>query len=85
MEEFTNMTKAFVLINCDLGSEEQIITDLKNIDCVKDVYGTYGAYDILANLESDTCEKLRQLIIGKIRKLAKVRSTVTLMGIDGQC
>ena len=85
LEEFTSMTKAYILINCDLGSEEQVKSDLKDIDCVKDVYGTYGAYDILADLESDTCEDLRQLIIQKIRKLKQVRSTITLMGIDGQC
>ena len=79
------MAKAFVLINCELGTEEQILSDLKTFDCVKDVYGTFGAYDILANLESDTVEKLRQLIIERIRKINNIRSTVTLMGINGQC
>ena len=77
--------KAFVLINCDLGSEKQVISDLKTLDCVKEVYGTFGAYDILANIESDTLEDLRQLIIAKIRRIKKIRSTMTLMGIDGEC
>ncbi len=79
------MAKAFVLINCDLGSEEQVISDLKSLDCVKDVYGTFGAYDILANLECDNLEELRQLIISEVRRIKKIRSTITLMGITNKC
>ena len=75
------MAKAFVLINCELGSEEQVISDLKSMDCVKDVYGTFGAYDILANLECDNIEDLRQLIVSEVRRIKKTRSTITLMGI----
>lgn len=78
------MTKAFILINCELGSEKQIISDLKVIDCVKDVYEVFGAYDIVVNAESETVEKLRQLIIWKIRKIDNIRSTMTLMGINGR-
>ena len=79
------MSKAFVLINCELGSEEQVILDLKTVDCVKKVHGVFGAYDILANLECNRLEELRQTIISEIRKINNVRSTKTLMGIDGQC
>jgi len=75
------LAKAFVLINCELGSEEQVISDLKSMDCVKDVYGTFGAYDILANLECDNIEDLRQLIVSEVRRIKKTRSTITLMGI----
>ncbi|MDH5418074.1 MAG: Lrp/AsnC family transcriptional regulator, partial [Nitrosopumilus sp.] len=45
------MSKAFVLINCELGSEKQVISDLKIVDCVKKVNGVFGTYDILADLE----------------------------------
>jgi len=79
------LAKAFVLINCELGSEEQVVSDLKSMDCVKDVYGTFGAYDVLANLECDDSETLRQLIIGELRRIKNIRSTATLMGIDGEC
>jgi len=75
------LAKAFVLINCELGSEEQVISDLKSMDCVKDVYGTFGAYDILANLECDNIEDLRQLIVSEVRRIKKIRSAITLMGI----
>ena len=79
------MAKAFVLINCELGSERQVLEDLKSINCVKNTYGVFGAYDILVNLECDLHEDLRQMITGKIRRISNVRSTITLMGIEGQC
>ena len=78
------MSTAYVLINCDLGSEEQIIEDLKHLSDVKEVHGTFGAYDILAKVESDQINTLRETIMWEIRKIDKVRSTVTLLGIEGQ-
>ena len=79
------MSKAFVLINCDLGSEIQVISDLKKVECVKKVYGVFGTYDILADLECDRLEELRQMIILRIRRIENIRSTKTLIGIEGQC
>ncbi len=78
------METAYVLVNCDLGSEETIIEDLKHIESVREVHGTFGAYDIIAKIENPDREKLRETIIWNIRKLEHVRSTLTLMGIQGQ-
>ena len=78
------MSTAYVLINCDLGSEEFVISELKSIDGVTEVHGTFGAYDILAKIESTQVEDLRETITWKIRKIDKIRSTLTLMGIEGQ-
>ena len=77
------MAEAYVLINCEIGSEEKVIEELKTIDGVKEVHGTFGAYDILAKVESDQVETLRETITWKIRKIDKIRSTLTLMGIEG--
>ena len=78
------MAEAYVLINCEIGSEEKVIEELKTIDGVKEVHGTFGAYDILAKVESDQVETLRETITWKIRKIDKIRSTLTLMGIEVQ-
>ena len=78
------MATAYVLINCELGSEEAIIHSTKGPRRCQEVHGTFGAYDILAKIESDTVEKLRETITWKIRKIEKIRSTLTLMGIEGQ-
>lgn len=78
------METAYVLINCDLGKEEEIIENLKHLDSVKEVHGTFGAYDIIAKVEHNQKEKLREIIIWNIRRIEHVRSTLTLMGIEGQ-
>ena len=78
------LATAYVLINCELGSEEAVISELKSIEGVVEVHGTFGAYDILAKVELSLVEALRETITWKIRKIAKIRSTLTLMGIDGQ-
>ena len=78
------MATAYVLINCELGSEEDIIKQLKALDGVNEVHGTFGAYDVLAKIESPTVESLRETITWKIRKIDKIRSTLTLMCIEEQ-
>ncbi len=77
------MEHAYVLINCDTGFEESIIEELKKIHDVKAVQGTLGVYDIIAEIESQKPEKLKEAIIGDIRKLIHVKSTLTLMGTGG--
>jgi DNA-binding Lrp family transcriptional regulator len=78
------MAQAFVLINCELGSEEQIILELKTFSDVKEVQGTFGAYDIIAMISSETVEKIRETISWKIRKIEKIRSTLTLTEVESQ-
>ncbi len=78
------MVSAYVLINCDIGSEEDVISHLKTVDGVKEVHGTFGAYDIIAEIESDNKENLRDAITWKVRKIERIRSTLTLMTIAGQ-
>jgi DNA-binding Lrp family transcriptional regulator len=78
------MATAYVLINCELGSEQAVIDQIKSIDGIKEVRGVFGAYDILIKIETPSVEQLREIITWKIRKIDKIRSTLTLMGIEGQ-
>jgi|TARA_B100000315_G_scaffold65854_1_gene59773 DNA-binding Lrp family transcriptional regulator len=78
------MVKAYVLINCDLGSEDEIIRDIRKLEHVKEASGTFGAYDLVAKVEAETSEQLRETVTWKIRKMNKVRSTLTLMEVKGQ-
>ena len=74
------MERAYVLINCDTGYEESIIKELKKMDSIKEIHGILGVYDIIAKVESENQEKLKEAIIGDIRKLTNIKSTLTLMG-----
>jgi len=72
------MEKGFVLINCDLGAEDYIIEELKLIPQVKSAHVTFGAYDIIAELQAPTSENFDQTVSHKIRNLSRVVSTMTL-------
>ncbi len=78
------MVSAYVLINCDIGSEEDVISHLKTIDGVKEVHGTFGAYDVIVKMESDNHDTLRDTLTWKIRKMERIRSTLTLMTVAGK-
>ncbi len=79
------MVIAFVLISCDLGIEENVISELKIIEGIKEIFVTFGVYDILVKAEDENFETLRDtIIIWKIRKIPGIRSTLTLMTIVGQ-
>jgi len=73
------MATAYVFVNCDLGFEAEIIDEIKQLKGVKEVQGVFGAYDILVRLESANLENLREIITWKLRKLNRVKSTLTLM------
>lgn len=73
---------AFVLINADLGAEEELVRELKGIEYVKEVYVVYGVYDIVAKIEAETMEKVKETITWKIRRLEKVRSTLTMIVVE---
>ena len=77
------MPKAFVLINAELGAEDALIKELRSIENVSEVYVVYGVYDIVAKIESDTMEKVKETITWKIRRLERVRSTLTMIVVEG--
>ncbi|MFB5627353.1 MAG: Lrp/AsnC ligand binding domain-containing protein [Nitrosarchaeum sp.] len=72
------MTKAYVLINCELGSEKSIISSLKTTENVTEVHGTLGLYDIIVKIEADSDEKIQKTVTNVIRKMPKIHSTITL-------
>ncbi len=76
------MITGYVLINCELGAEEELIEKIRENENVRDVFGTFGAHDIMVRVEADHLEKLREIITWKIQKLDKIRSTVSLVKKD---
>ena len=78
------MVTAYILINCNMGSEESVINDLKSIPGVKNVNGVFGAYDIIVEVQTLTVDKLRETITMKIRKISGTRTTLTLMTVGNQ-
>ena len=73
------MPRAYVLINVESGSEDDVLRELRRTEGVEEAYFSYGVYDIIAKIKSDTMEKLKDMVTRKIRALTKVRSTLTLI------
>ena len=76
------MPQAFVLMNAELGSEDSIVNELNKLEGVRQVYQVYGVYDIVAQVEADTMEKVKETITWKLRKLNGVKSTLTMIVME---
>jgi len=76
------MPIAFVLVNAELGAENELLTSLKSIEHVKYVYVLYGAYDLVVKVEAPDNEILKRTISNDIRQLKNVRSTLTMTVIE---
>ena len=76
------MTKAFVLVNTNLGSEAELQSELKKIEGIVGVHPVYGVYDLVVEIEAESDEKLKDIIFSRIRTLKHVRSTLTLTTVQ---
>lgn len=72
------MEKAYILLSCDIGKEHELASILRSFDEIKSVMITYGDYDIVVEAETKNSDQMDNLITSKIRKLEKIRSTITL-------
>jgi len=73
------MATAFVLINTETGSEADVLKDMKKVEGVNEAFAVYGVYDIIARVKADSMDKLKEIVTLHIRKLDRVRSTLTLI------
>jgi DNA-binding Lrp family transcriptional regulator len=78
------MPSAYVLINCENDSEEEIIKELMKLPESVEVYHVYGSYDLIAKVSTDTIDKLKETVSWRIRRNEKIKSTLTLIAIEGQ-
>jgi len=76
------MPMAFVLINTEIGSESEVLGSLRKIDAVEEAYMVYGVYDVVAKVRADTMDKLKEIVTWHVRRLDKVRSTLTMIVIE---
>jgi len=73
---------AFVLINAEIGSEEEVLKELKKVEGVVEAYVVYGVYDVVAKIKADTMDRLKDVVTWHVRRLNKVRSTLTMIVVE---
>ncbi|TRO46493.1 Lrp/AsnC family transcriptional regulator [Candidatus Bathyarchaeota archaeon] len=78
------MPRAYVLINVESGSEDEVLNELRSVEGVEESYFSYGVYDLITKIKAETMEKLKEMVTRRIRTLAKVRSTLTLIMMEEQ-
>jgi len=66
-------------MNTELGEEATVVESLNNVEGIKSVYALYGIYDVIAEVEADSMDKVKELVFTKIRRLENVRTTITLI------
>lgn len=78
------MSTSYVLIGCELGCELVIMDEIRTIRGVEDVCGVYGcSYDIIVKVTDNSQYRL-ETIIRNIRRITKVKSTQTMIVIEGK-
>ncbi len=76
------MPVAFVLINTETEFMEDVLKALRDVEGVEEAYSVYGVYDIVAKVEADSMDKLKDMVTWKIRRLQNIRSTLTMIVIE---
>ena len=78
------MPTAFVLINTEIGAENEVLTALRKVKGVEEANAVYGVYDVVAKISANTMDKLKETVTWHVRRLDKVRSTLTMIVIEGK-
>jgi len=70
---------AFVLMNVNVGSEKQVITDAKAMGCVKKAWLCFGVYDLILKIETPSMKELKELVTSEYRSIKNVKSVLILI------
>ena len=76
------MPMAYVLINTEPKNMENDVSTLEKLDAVVEIFPVYGVYDVVAKVQADTMEKLKDIVTWKVRSLDDVRSTITMLVLE---
>jgi DNA-binding Lrp family transcriptional regulator len=71
-----------VLINTEIGAEAEVLESLKSVEGIAEAYAVYGVYDIIAKVTAENMDKLKEIVTWHVRRLDKVRSTLTMIVVE---
>ncbi|HKZ94674.1 MAG TPA: Lrp/AsnC ligand binding domain-containing protein [Candidatus Bathyarchaeia archaeon] len=73
------MIYAYILGKVQAGTEQEILSLMKNVKHLKKASLTYGVYDVCIEVEAKTMEELDDFILNVVRKIPGIKETVTLI------
>ena len=74
----TSMSRAFVLLNCDIGSENDTMMEVKGISGVSRASKVSGVYDIVADLKANSDADIAR-IVNAFGLIKGIRSSLTMI------
>ena len=77
------MISAVILLNTDLDAQDKVLESLRLVDGVEEAHALYGVYDLLIKIKGNSIEKLREITKFRIKPIAGVKSSLTLMIVQG--
>ena len=76
------MPSAYVLFSVSAGSEDFVLEKLRSITEVKEAFFSYGVFDLVAKIKTNSMEQLKELISHRLRAITNVESTLTLIQVE---
>lgn len=76
---YVDEMKAYVLINTELGQEKSILEALNMVEEVSRIHTVYGVYDLIVEVEAESMDRLKEIILNKVRRIEHVKNTITLL------
>ena len=73
------MATAYILINSEIGKEQEVQEHLLKLPNVVEAYVLYGVYDLIAKIEAEDTATLKNIVTQNLRDLENVRSTMTMI------
>jgi DNA-binding Lrp family transcriptional regulator len=73
------MPTAYVLLNTEIGAEKQVLKALRKIEGVEEAHHLWGVYDIIANVQAETIDKLKFIVTKRIEKIGRINSKLTMI------
>jgi C4-type Zn-finger protein len=72
------MLNAFVFLNCDIGTESAMVSEISDIAGVSEAIQVSGVYDIVAKVSEESREDIAKSV-KKIRAISNIRSSLTMI------
>jgi DNA-binding Lrp family transcriptional regulator len=78
------MPIAFVCITTEPDSMVEVLKKIRAIEGAEEAQMVYGIYDIVAKVKGETMDKLKYILTERIRKIDKVRTSLTMMVVESE-
>ena len=72
-------TKAYILIECSIGTTKDVVMGLKKLKGIKSVETVTGPYDVIAVVEFETLNELGDLVTQNVQMAKGIKRTVTCL------